>query len=155
MGLRLEPFTAFEYQNSSVVCRQAMIDRQTHSLIAYTCSFCTRSLVAWANECTETAMHKIICIFYLQTLYKVGLICRHWRCCYRQIQHTLVGRQKLDSNRNLQTSIERHSKAKRRAPAYSRARRQIKGVVQRIVCGRLRSGCQRVRGGRLAVKEGV
>src|SRR6218665_2994317 len=41
--------------------------------------------------------------------------------------------------------LKRHSKAKRRAPAYSRALRQIRGVFQRIVRGRLRSGCQRVR----------
>jgi len=27
--------------------------------------------------------------------------------------------------------LERHSKAKRRAPAYSRALRQIRGIVQR------------------------
>ena len=51
--------------------------------------------------------------------------------------------------------LERHSKAKRRAPAYSRALRQIKGVFQRIVRGKLRSGCQKVRGGRLGVKAGV
>src|SRR6218665_4044313 len=48
--------------------------------------------------------------------------------------------------------LKRHSKAKRRAPSYSQALRQIKGVVQRIVRWRLRSGCQRVRGGRLDVK---
>jgi len=41
--------------------------------------------------------------------------------------------------------LKRHSKAKRRAPAYSQALRKIKGVVQGIVRGRLRSGCQRVR----------
>ena len=33
--------------------------------------------------------------------------------------------------------LKRHSKAKRRAPAYSRALRQIRGVFQRIVRGRL------------------
>jgi len=43
---------------------------------------------------------------------------------------------------------KRHSKVKRRAPAYSR------GVVQRIVRRRLRSGCQKARGGRLAIKSG-
>ena len=41
--------------------------------------------------------------------------------------------------------LKRHSKAKRRAPAYSRALRQIRGFFQKIVRGRLRSGCQRVR----------
>src|SRR6218665_2641548 len=41
--------------------------------------------------------------------------------------------------------LKRHSKAKRRAPAYSRALRQIRGVFLRIVRGRLRSGCQNVR----------
>src|SRR6218665_2632621 len=41
--------------------------------------------------------------------------------------------------------LKRHSKAKRRAPAYSRALRQIRGVFQRIVRGRLRSVFQRVR----------
>src|SRR6218665_2046097 len=51
--------------------------------------------------------------------------------------------------------LKRHSKAKRRAPAYSRALRQIRGVFQRIVRGKLRSGCQKVRGGRLGVKAGV
>src|SRR6218665_3055884 len=76
--------------------------------------------------------------------------------------------------------LKRHSKAKRRAPAYSRAlrqirgffpknspweaqvrfpegerMRQIRGVFQRIVRGKLRSGCQKVRGGRLGVKAGV
>src|SRR6218665_926037 len=40
--------------------------------------------------------------------------------------------------------LKRHSKAKRRAPAYSRALPQIRGVIQRMVRGRLRSGCQRV-----------
>src|SRR6218665_936420 len=33
--------------------------------------------------------------------------------------------------------------------------RQIRGVFQRIVRGKLRSGCQNVRGGRLGVKAGV
>ena len=33
--------------------------------------------------------------------------------------------------------------------------RQIRGVFQRIVRGELRSGCQKVRGGRLGVKAGV
>jgi len=47
-----------------------------------------------------------------------------------------------------------HSKVKRMAPAYSRALHQIREVVQRIVSGRLRSGCHRVRGGRLAIKAG-
>src|SRR6218665_627929 len=51
--------------------------------------------------------------------------------------------------------LKRHSKAKRRAPAYSRALRQIRGIFQRIVRGKLRSGCQEVRGGRLGVKTGV
>ena len=75
--------------------------------------------------------------------------------------------------------LKRHSKAKRRAPAYSRAlrqiigvfefspweaqvrlpegerMRQIRGVFQRIVRGKLRSGCQKVREGRLGVKAGV
>src|SRR6218665_3702476 len=33
--------------------------------------------------------------------------------------------------------------------------RQIRGVFQRIVRGKLRSGCQKVKGGRLGVKAGV
>src|SRR6218665_83905 len=33
--------------------------------------------------------------------------------------------------------------------------RQIRGVFQRIVRGKLRPGCQKVRGGRLGVKAGV
>src|SRR6218665_3948410 len=33
--------------------------------------------------------------------------------------------------------------------------RQIRGVFQRIVGGKFRSGCQKVRGGRLGVKAGV
>ena len=41
--------------------------------------------------------------------------------------------------------LKRHSKAKRRTPAYSRVLREIRGVFQRIVHGRLRSGRQRVR----------
>src|SRR6218665_3462239 len=41
--------------------------------------------------------------------------------------------------------LKRHSKAKRRAPAYSRALRQIRGVFERTVRGRLRSGCQNVK----------
>src|SRR6218665_4213085 len=41
--------------------------------------------------------------------------------------------------------LKRRSKAKRRAPAYSRALREIRGVFQRIVRGRLRSVFQRVR----------
>ena len=41
--------------------------------------------------------------------------------------------------------LKRHLKAKCRAPAYSRALRQIRGVFQRIVRGRLRSVFQRVR----------
>jgi len=51
--------------------------------------------------------------------------------------------------------LKRHSKAKHRATAYSRTLHQIRGVVQRIVHGRFRSGCQRVSGGRVAVKVGV
>src|SRR6218665_735416 len=75
--------------------------------------------------------------------------------------------------------LKRHLKAKRKAPAYSRAAsnqrgfpknspreaqvrlpegermRQIRGVFSRIVRGKLRSGCQRVIGGRLGVKAGV
>ena len=47
------------------------------------------------------------------------------------------------------------SKIKRRAPAYSRALRQIRGVVQSIVNGSVRSGWQWVRGGRLTVRVGV
>src|SRR6218665_259084 len=42
--------------------------------------------------------------------------------------------------------LKRHSKAKRRAPAYSRALHQIRGVFQRIVRGRLRSGFHMVKG---------
>src|SRR6218665_2895132 len=41
--------------------------------------------------------------------------------------------------------LKGHLKAKRRATAYSRALRQIRGVFQRIVRGRLRSVFQRVR----------
>ena len=51
--------------------------------------------------------------------------------------------------------IERHSKAKRRAPAYSPALQRIKGVVQRVVHGKSRSDFQRVRGDRVVVKVGV
>ena len=51
--------------------------------------------------------------------------------------------------------LKRHSKAKRRAPSYSRVLRQIRRVVQRIVLGRLRSDCQRGKGGGLGVKAGV
>ena len=58
------------------------------------------------------------------------------------------------SNRNLKF-WERHSKAKRRAGTYSRALWYIKGVVQRVVHGKLRSDFQRVRGDRVAVKVGV
>ena len=36
--------------------------------------------------------------------------------------------------------LKRHSKAKCMAPAYSRALRQIRGVVQRIVRGKIGSG---------------
>jgi len=42
--------------------------------------------------------------------------------------------------------LEHHSKAKCGAPAYSRALQRIKGVVQRVVQGKLRSDFQRVRG---------
>src|SRR6218665_3704469 len=71
--------------------------------------------------------------------------------------------------------LKRHSKAKSRAPAYSRAlrqirgvsnspweaqvrlpegdrMRQIRGVCQRIVRGKLRSCCQKVKEGRLGDK---
>jgi len=51
--------------------------------------------------------------------------------------------------------LKRHSKAKRRAPSYSRALRQIRGVVQRVVCGEAQVRLQGVRGGRLGVKAGV
>src|ERR1043165_6708590 len=55
------------------------------------------------------------------------------------------------NNRNLiviviSKLLKRHSKAKRRAPAYSRALRLVRGVVQRIVRGRSESGFQRIRG---------
>ena len=40
--------------------------------------------------------------------------------------------------------LERHSKAKRsRAPAYSRSLQRIKGVVQRVVHGKLRDDTTR------------
>ena len=42
--------------------------------------------------------------------------------------------------------LKRHSKAKCRAPAYSRALHQIRGVFQRIVRGRPRSGFHMERG---------
>ena len=72
----------------------------------------------------------------------------------------LVCRDRLSSSIVIVNSklLKRHSKAKRRAPAYSRALRQIRRVFQRIVRGKLRSGCQGVRGlrgGRLGVKAGV
>ena len=52
--------------------------------------------------------------------------------------------------------LKRHSKAKRtRAPAYSRALRWIKGVVQRVVHGKLRSDFQRVGEDIVAVKVGL
>jgi len=52
--------------------------------------------------------------------------------------------------------LERHSNAKRtRAPAYSRAVRRIKGVVQRVVRGKLRYAFKRVRGDRVAVNVDV
>jgi len=51
--------------------------------------------------------------------------------------------------------LERHSKAKRRAPAYSRSLRRIREVVQRVVQGKLKSDFHRVRGDRVAVKAGV
>ena len=38
---------------------------------------------------------------------------------------------------------------------YGERMRQIRGVFQRVVRGKFRSGCQRVRGGRLGVKAGV
>jgi len=41
------------------------------------------------------------------------------------------------------------------APAYSRVLRQIEGVVQRVVYGKLRFDFQRVRGDREAVSEGL
>src|SRR6218665_3575880 len=44
--------------------------------------------------------------------------------------------------------------AQARLPEGERMR-QIRGVFQRIVRGKLRSGCQKVRGGRLGVKAGV
>ena len=61
-------------------------------------------------------------------------------------------------NRNLIVNprlLKRHSKSKRRAPAYPRALREIRGFFQRIVHGKLRFGCQTVRGGKLDVKAGV
>ena len=43
---------------------------------------------------------------------------------------------------NIAQFLKRRSKAKRRAPAYSRALRKIRGIVQRIVRWRLKSVCQ-------------
>jgi|SRR6218665_1622799 len=51
--------------------------------------------------------------------------------------------------------LKRHSKIKRIAPAYSRALLKIRGVVQSVVRSRFRSGFQRVRGDRVAVKADV
>jgi len=52
--------------------------------------------------------------------------------------------------------LERHSKAKlTRALAYLRALQRIKGVVQKVVHGKLRSDFQMVRGDITAVKVGV
>ena len=47
--------------------------------------------------------------------------------------------------------LVRNSKAKRLAPAYSRALHQIRVVVQKVVHGRFRPGYQRIWGGRVAV----
>jgi len=41
--------------------------------------------------------------------------------------------------------LKHYSKAKHREPPYSWALHHIRGIVQRIVHGRFRSGCQRVR----------
>jgi len=49
--------------------------------------------------------------------------------------------------------LKHHSKAKHRAPAYSRVLREIRGVIKRIVLGRFRSGCQRVRGQTIALQS--
>ena len=69
----------------------------------------------------------------------------------------VVGYSKVRHSRVIVISnlLKGRSKVKRRAPAYSRALRQIREVFQRIVRGKLRSGCQKVRGGRLAAKTGV
>ena len=56
-------------------------------------------------------------------------------------------------NRNLQTS-KRHFKAKRRAPAYSRTLRQIRGIVQRLVQVKFGSDSQMVIGDRVAIYGG-
>jgi len=57
-------------------------------------------------------------------------------------------------NRNLKI-YRAPLKAKRKAPAYSRALQRIKGVVQKVAYGKFRSDFQRVRGDRVAVKVGV
>ena len=52
--------------------------------------------------------------------------------------------------------LEHHSKAKRtKALAYSRALQRIKGVVQKVVHGKLRSDFQMVSGDITAVKVGI
>ena|SRR6218665_2918325 len=51
--------------------------------------------------------------------------------------------------------LKRHSKAKRRVPAYSRTMPQIRGIVQRVVQGKLRSYFQMVREDKVTLTAGV
>src|SRR6218665_3693791 len=72
----------------------------------------------------------------------MGPMRRKLRMCMKQERERLEMLVIVIVNSKL---LKRPSKAKRRAPVYSRALRQIRGVFQRIVRGRLRSVFQRVR----------
>jgi len=51
--------------------------------------------------------------------------------------------------------LKRLAKTKSKAPTYSRALHQIRGVAKRVVQGKFRSDCQKIKGNKVDVKADV
>src|SRR6218665_1770328 len=110
-----------------------------------------RQSKTWMDKVREDLKEKNI------DLTRIGEVTRNrevWRSLVRASSSACLWRSEKKKNIAVMQHIivivnskllKRHSKAKHRAPAYSRALRQIRGVFQRIVRGRLRSVFQRVR----------
>ena len=108
------------------------------------CVYCSDSLLPPGVLLTSTYPPKPMC-FYETCTYAIFILCLLFIVAVLVNSHVVVLRsvdQPLVIVVVISEFLVRHSKAKRtRAPDYSRALRQIKGVVH----GKLRSDFQRVR----------
>src|SRR6218665_1662048 len=107
-------------------------------------------------SCLNSIMNYFVCVFlYLRTIVSI----LSYRNRNRKLQTSKAPLKSQAKDTSLFTSVASNQRsfpkeAQVRFPEGERMR-QIRGVFQRIVRGKLRSGCQKVRGGRLGVKAGV